>query len=119
MQYGLLEALFKDGPQFQEPLREKLRCSKQYVSKVLEALERAGYVQRKESSLEPTSEEGWVNPKAAASMERPERGRRIRMVEFTPAGKAVMKVVFPKRAKAVKAAMSVLSGKEQKSLSRL
>jgi hypothetical protein len=40
-------------------------------------------------------------------------------VRLTRVGKDVMKQVFPKRAKVVKAEMSVLDGREQKTLSRL
>lgn len=118
-EYGLLEAVFRDGPQFQEPLREKLRCSKQHVSRVVERLERAGYVRRRASSLKPAPEQRWVNPKEAASVDRPRRGHRIRMVKLTPAGEETMKRIFPKRTKVVKALMRVLDGREQRSLSRL
>ncbi len=90
-EYGLLEAVFRNGPQFQEPLREKLRCSKQHVSRVVERLERAGYVRRRASSLKPAPEQRWVNPKEAASVDRPRRGHRIRMVKLTPAGEETMR----------------------------
>lgn len=119
MQYRVLETLYRHGPQFQAPLSEKFRCSKQNVARVIEALERTGYVRRRASSLAPTSEKGWVNPKGAARMNRPEMGRRIQLVRLTRVGKEVMKQVFPKRAKVVKAEMSVLDGREQKTLSRL
>ncbi|MGH9747451.1 MAG: MarR family winged helix-turn-helix transcriptional regulator [Candidatus Acidiferrales bacterium] len=119
LQFRVLETLYRHGPQFQLEMSEKFRCCKQNVARVVKVLERNGCVRRSGSALAQTSTKGWVNPKAWASRNRPKKGRRIVLIRLTPSGKILMKHLFPKHAKVVKAEMKVLDGREQMTLIRL
>ena len=119
MQFRVLETLYHDGPQYQQALSRKFRCSKQNVAFVIKSLARRGWVRSKASRLGVTSAAGWVNPSGAASVKRPAQGRRIVLVELTPAGRRLIANVYPKHAKVVKAEMRALEGREQRTLSRL
>jgi DNA-binding MarR family transcriptional regulator len=119
MQYRVLERLYRHGPQYQLELSEKFRCSKQNVARVVKNLENGGAVRRSASSLPPTTARGWINPKGSAAMKRPLKGRPIVLIRLTPSGKMLMKHLFPKHAKVVKAEMKVLDGRELITLIRL
>ena len=119
MQYRVLETLYRHGPQYQLELSEKFRCSKQNVARVVKNLESGGAVRRSASSLPPTAARGWINPNAAAAMKRPLKGRPIVLIRLTPSGTMLMKHLFPKHAKVVKAEMKVLDGRELITLIRL
>ncbi|MGA9144469.1 MAG: MarR family transcriptional regulator [Candidatus Acidiferrales bacterium] len=119
LQYRVLETLYRYGPQYQPELNERFRCSKQNVARVVKILESGGSVRRSGAPLPPTTTRGWVNPNGARSMKRPETGRRIVLVRLTQGGKDLMKHLFPKHAKVVKAEMKVLDGREQMTLIRL
>ena len=118
-QFRVLETLYNQGPQHQQELSRKFRCSKQNVASVLERLEEMGWIRRKNASLPRTSSARWVNPAGAASEDRPARGRRIVRIMLSPEGRKVFAHVFQKHAKVVKAEMRALEGREQHTLSRL
>ena len=118
-QFRVLETLYNQGPQHQQELSRRFRCSKQNVASVLERLEEMGWIRRKNASLPRTSSARWVNPARAASEDRPARGRRIVRVMLSPEGRKAFGHVFQKHAKVVKAEMRALEGREQHTLSRL
>lgn len=109
MQFRVLEALHRGGPQYQQALSRKFQCSKQNVGWVLKSLQRQGLIRRARATL-PKKESSYANTKA---------GRRIVQMRLTPRGKEWIAWVFPKHAKVVKSHMRAIDGREQQTLSRI
>ena len=117
LQFRVLETLYNEGPQHQQELSRKFRCSKQNVASVLKRLKNNGWIRRESASLPRTSETNWVNPKA--KKERAAGGRRVVNVMLSPEGQRIFPDTFRKHSKVVKARMRALEGREQHTLSRL
>jgi MarR family 2-MHQ and catechol resistance regulon transcriptional repressor len=116
-QFRVLETLYNEGPQHQQELSRKFRCSKQNVASTLKRLEEDGWIRRESGSLPRTSEATWVNPKAKTA--RAAKGRRVVNVMLSPDGQRLFPDTFRKHSKVVKAKMRALEGREQHTLSRL
>ncbi len=93
-QAAVLEALAAHGPQHQQELATRLGRSKAQLTALAEALEGKGLVRR----------------------ERPAADRRFVTVTLTEAGRALLAVVEPARARAVAALMGALQGKQRRRL---
>ncbi|MGB8540801.1 MAG: MarR family transcriptional regulator [Candidatus Acidiferrales bacterium] len=117
LQFRVLETLYNQGPQHQQELSRKFRCSKQNVASVLDRLKKDGWIRRESASLPRTSQANWVNPKA--KKERAAGGRRVVNVMLSPEGRRIFPDTFRKHSKVVKARMRALEGREQYTLSRL
>ena len=96
-QFGVLETLLHLGALSQSDLCAKLLKSGGNITLVIDNLEKRGLVRR-----DP-------GPK----------DRRISIVSLTPAGTALIKVVFPQQLKAIQAEFSALTPEEQADLGRL
>ncbi len=96
-QFGVLESLHHLGPMCQSELGGKLLRSGGNITLVIDNLEKQGLVQR----------------------ERDQQDRRMMIVSLTPAGKALIKQIFPEHLKAIVSEMSVLSPQEQDNLGQL
>jgi len=96
-QFGALETLLHLGPLVQRELASKLLTSPGNVVMVLDHLERRGLVRR----------------------ERHPTDRRAMVVGLTDAGRALIEQLFPKHARTVAEAFSVLEPEEQEALHRL
>jgi DNA-binding MarR family transcriptional regulator len=93
-QAAVLEALAAHGPQHQQELATRLSRSKAQLTALAEALEGKGLVRR----------------------ERPAADRRFVTVTLTEAGRALLAVVEPARARAVVELMGGLEGKQRRRL---
>lgn len=93
-QEAVLEALAAHGPQHQQELATRLSRSKAQLTALAEALESKGLVRR----------------------ERPAADRRFVTVTLTEAGRALLAVVEPARARAVAELMGGLEGKQRRRL---
>jgi DNA-binding Lrp family transcriptional regulator len=115
--FRMLEMLYRDGTISIGLAAEKLNCSRQNVTGIIERLEKRGWVAR----------EIWNFPAAAIDESRlpvaqrgqPRQGRAIGVVRLTRLGKEFIGTTFPKHAKVVKCMMLALDGREQVTLSRL
>ncbi len=96
-QFGVLEALYHLGPLAQRDLCTKLLQSGGNMTLVVVNLEKRGLVRR----------------------ERPPENRRLVVVSLTPAGRRLIKRVFPRHAAIVAEDLAVLKATEQRELSRL
>jgi MarR family 2-MHQ and catechol resistance regulon transcriptional repressor len=96
-QFGVLEALLHLGPLTQRDLCLKLLTSGGNLTLVVRNLERRGLVAR----------------------QRPPANRRLVVVRLTPAGRRLIRRVFPVHARAVAAELQVLDAGEQEELGRL
>jgi len=64
MQFRVMEALFRGGPQYQQLLSQRFDCSKQNIARVLKGLLKAGAVRRDRCRLpsmprEKVAREAW------------------------------------------------------------
>lgn len=109
-QFRLLATLLHNGPQYEKAIGHQFHCSRQNVSKVVDSLVRMGCVHTSRSARVRRIRAGVLS-------ERPDR--RILLVRLTPKGEGLIRYVFPKHAKLVKAEMKVLDGRHQETLSRL
>jgi MarR family 2-MHQ and catechol resistance regulon transcriptional repressor len=96
-QFAVLEALHHLGPLYQREIGQKLLRSSGNITMVIDNLEKRGYVVR----------------------ERKKEDRRFIMVRLTDDGHALISNLFPIHAGKIAHEMSVLSGKEQKTLAQL
>ena len=96
-QFGVLDALYHLGPQNQKLIGEKLLCSGGNVTRVVDNLERDGFVLRKTNPLD----------------------RRYYHVRLTSSGRERIKKVFSEHLEVLVEAFSVLSPEEQAELGRL
>ena len=96
-QFGVLEALDHLGPLAQRDLCRKLLQSGGNMTLVVVNLEKRGLIRR----------------------ERPAENRRLVVVRLTPAGRRLIRRVFPRHAAIVADDLAVLSAAEQRELSRL
>jgi DNA-binding MarR family transcriptional regulator len=119
MEFRVLETLHRNGPQYQQALSRKFKCSKQNVGWVLKRLEWQGWVRRRATRLPRTTAAKWANPAGAAKMKRLAGGRRIVQIRLTAEGERLIAYAYPRHAKMIKAEMRVLDGREQQTLSRL
>jgi DNA-binding MarR family transcriptional regulator len=136
MQFRILQMIYRHGPQYQQAMSHRFRCSKQNVRCVVEGLERSGCIRRVPSYLRAVPlrdashrwAQDWVKRdeldapvrktvRTARGGDR--RGRKIILLRLTAEGKDLIAHVFPKHAKVVKSHMRVLDGREQVTLSRL
>ena len=117
LQFRVLEALFREGPQYQQPLSVKFQCSKQNIALVFERLEKSGAVRRGRCRL--PSKADHVELGFPEGSGKNWRGRWISLVVLTPAGKKLIANVIAKHKKVVKAWMRVLDAREQETLARL
>ena len=117
MQFRVLEALDREGPQYQQLLSVKFRRSKQSVGLVLERLKKLGAVRRDWCRLPATSDRVELGFEKGAGKNW--QGRRISLVTITPAGKKLIGGVIQKHKKVVKAWMRALDAREQVTLARL
>jgi MarR family transcriptional regulator, 2-MHQ and catechol-resistance regulon repressor len=113
LQFRVLQAVFHDGPMYQQAISRKFRCTKQNVSAVIDRMEQSGWISRESATL-PRRDSAIAKAPAGAAT-----GRKIVLVQLTPQGKQLIARVFPKHAKVVKAEMKMLEGREQQTLSRL
>jgi DNA-binding MarR family transcriptional regulator len=136
MQFRVLESIYRHGPQYQQAISHRFRCSRQSVQCVIQALERSGCIRRAPSYLPAVPSGEASHRRAQGLLKRDEldapvrktvrvarggerRGRKIVLLRLTPEGKDLIAHVFPKHAKVVKSHMRVLDGREQVTLSRL
>ena len=96
-QFGVLEALHHIGPLCQRELAGKLLKTSGNITMVIDNLEKSGWVQR----------------------QREQNDRRVVTVRLTGGGSRLIKRLFPRHARAVKAQMGALTVAEQKELARL
>lgn len=96
-QFAVLEALYHLGPLPQRDLCKKLLQSGGNMTLVAANLEKRGLVNRK----------------------RPPENRRLVIVRLTPAGRRLIRRVFPRHAEIVAEDLGVLNAPEQRELSRL
>jgi MarR family 2-MHQ and catechol resistance regulon transcriptional repressor len=96
-QFGVLEALFHLGPLCQRDLGKKLLKTGGNVTFVVVNLEKRGLLRRARDAA----------------------NRKFMNVSLTPAGRRLIRRVFPRHVAAVVAAMSSLSATEQEALARL
>lgn len=96
-QLGVLEALLHLGPMSQTALGEKLLRTGGSVTVCVNRLEKRGLVERRRSK-----EDG-----------------RVQVLHLTPAGRRLIKKVFPVHMKGIVSAMGALSATEQNELARL
>jgi len=96
-QFGVLEALFHLGPKSQRELAEKILKSGGNVTMVIDNLEKRGLVKR----------------------ERDKEDRRLYRVTLTPAGRKLIKNIFPRHAKKIASQMNLLTKEELKELGDL
>jgi MarR family transcriptional regulator, 2-MHQ and catechol-resistance regulon repressor len=118
MQFRVMEALFRGGPQYQQLLSRRFDCSKQNIARVLKGLLKAGAVRSDRCRLpsRPTEEvarEAWK--RAGLRWQ----GRWISLLTLTPKGKRFIARVIGKHKKVVRAWMRVLDAREQQTLGRL
>jgi DNA-binding MarR family transcriptional regulator len=118
MQFRVLEALFRDGPQYQQLLSQKFDCSKQNIAEVLKGLRKWGAVRMDRCRL-PSRPKDEVEAELWTRAGLRWQGRWISLVTLTPTGKRFIAHVIEKHKKVVKAWMRVLDAREQQSLSRL
>jgi MarR family 2-MHQ and catechol resistance regulon transcriptional repressor len=109
-QFRVLATLLHNGPQYEKAIGHQFHCSRQNVSKVVDSLVRMGCVQTSRSAIVRRIRAGVLT-------EAPDR--RILLLRLTAKGDALIRYVFPKHAKLVKAEMKVLDGRQQETLSRL
>lgn len=117
MQFRVLEALFREGPQYQQLMSRKFECSRQNIGGVLERLEKFGAVRRDRCKLPsaPTAETAQAVWEASAIRWQ---GHWISLVTLTPREKKFIAHVIAKHKKVLKSWMRVLDAREQKTLSR-
>lgn len=96
-QFGVLECLYHLGPLCQRDIGRKILKSSGNISTVIDNLEKRGYVTRERSS----------------------RDRRYISVKLTPAGRELIRHIFPGHVEEIVANMRKLSPREQQQLSRL
>ncbi len=118
MQFRVMEALFRGGPQYQQLLSRRFDCSKQNIAAVLKVLLKAGAVRSDRCRLpsrptEKLAQEAWK--RAGLRWQ----GRWISLLTLTPKGKKFIAQVIGKHKKVVKAWMRVLDSREQQTLGRL
>ena len=118
MQFRVMEALFRGGPQYQQLLSRRFDCSKQNIAQVLKGLLKAGAVRSDRCRLpsRPTEEPAREAWKRAGLRWQ---GRWISLLTLTPKGKRAIARVIGKHKKVVKAWMRVLDSREQQTLGRL
>jgi MarR family transcriptional regulator, 2-MHQ and catechol-resistance regulon repressor len=118
MQFRVMEALFRGGPQYQELLSRRFDCSKQNIARVLKGLLKAGAVRSDRCRLpsRPTEEVAGEAWKRAGLRWQ---GRWISLLTLTPKGKRFIARVIGKHKKVVRAWMRVLDAREQQTLGRL
>jgi len=115
-QYRILEALFHQGPQYQQELGRKFSCTKQNAAWVIGSLEEWGLVERVAARLPLEPPE---NPNGEPAKRNSREGRRIMKLRLTKEGEELIAYVFPAHAKVVKAEFRCLAGREQEALARL
>lgn len=96
-QFSVLECLYHLGPLCQRDIGHKILKSSGNISTVIDNLEMRGYVLRKRSRQD----------------------RRYISVTLTPAGRALIKSLFPDHVEAIVTNMKALTAREQQQLSRL
>jgi MarR family transcriptional regulator, 2-MHQ and catechol-resistance regulon repressor len=96
-QFGVLEALLHLGPLSQRELAQKILKSGGNVTMVVDNLEKRGLVTR----------------------ERDEEDRRLYRITLTPAGRKLIKSIFPRHAGKIASQMNVLTKEELKNLGAL
>jgi MarR family transcriptional regulator, 2-MHQ and catechol-resistance regulon repressor len=117
VQFRVLEALYREGPQYQQLLSVKFQCSKQSIGLVLERLKKLGAVRRDWCRLPATSDRVELGFEKGAGKNW--QGRRISLVTLTPAGRKLAGSVIEKHKKVVKAWMRAIDAREQETLARL
>jgi len=118
MQFRVMEALFRGGPQYQQLLSRRFDCSKQNIARVLKGLLKTGAVRSDRCRLpsrptEEVAQEAWK--RAGLRWQ----GRWISLLTLTPKGKRFIARVIGKHKKVVRAWMRVLDAREQQTLGRL
>ncbi len=96
-QFGVLEALYNLGPLSQRDIARKILKSTGNITLVIDKLEARGLVKR----------------------ERSKKDRRLYAVGLTPAGRRMIRSMFPRHAARVADEMKALTIAEQEELSRL
>ena len=96
-QFGVLEALFHLGTLSQRELAHKILKSGGNVTMVIDNLEKRQLVKR----------------------DRDEEDRRLYRITLTPAGRKLIKNIFPRHAEKIGSQMNILSEKELLELGRL
>jgi len=118
MQFRVMEAIFREGPQYQQLLSRKFQCSKQNIAAVLAHLQSWGGIRRDRCRLPSELADDVATGIKAGDGEK-WQGRWISLVRLTPKGKKLIGHVITMHKKVVKAFMRVLSAREQKTLSRM
>jgi len=118
MQFRVMEALFRGGPQYQQLLSQRFDCSKQNIARVLKRLLKAGAVRSDRCRLPSRPTEGAAREAWKRAGLR-WQGRWISLLTLTPKGKRFIARVIGKHKKVVKAWMRVLDAREQQTLGRL
>jgi DNA-binding MarR family transcriptional regulator len=136
-EYRVMERILRRGPLYPAMLGQRMGCTRQNVTRVIEKLERHGWVKRVEGKLPRRHrvEIGWimterVDRRAAAeeaakaavgraASGKDRTGRRVVRVFLTEKGREAIEDAVRKHEKYVKAEMRALEGREQETLSRL
>ena len=96
-QFGVLEALLHRGPQCQRELAERVLCSPNNMTALVDRLEERGLVERRAD----------------------EADRRMKRVHLTGAGEELVRRVFARHAAVLAGDLSVLDAQEQEALAAL
>jgi MarR family 2-MHQ and catechol resistance regulon transcriptional repressor len=96
-QFGVLEALLHRGPQCQRELAERVLCSPNNMTALVDRLEERGLVVRRAD----------------------EADRRMKRVHLTGAGTQLVRRAFARHAKVLEEDLSVLDAQEQEALAAL
>lgn len=115
--FRLLEMMYREGSVHLMQAAKRLGCSRANMEPLLARLEARGWVRREIVRLPPADIPETRLKKMQRGRKR--KGARSAVARLTPLGKKLMGVVLPKHAKAVKAFMRALDGREQESLSRI
>jgi DNA-binding MarR family transcriptional regulator len=100
-------------------MSHRFHCTRQNISQILNSLERMGCVERIRGAASALASAADAQGDPPSVPPLPRFDRRIVLLRLTKHGEDLIRYVFPKHAKVVKAEMRVLDGREQESLSRM
>ncbi len=115
--FRLMEMMYREGSINLMDAARRLGCTRQNMDPLLERLAQRGWVERVALIHAPADIPETRLPKARRGIER--TGWRTAMARLTPLGEKLIGVVLPKHAKAVKAFMRALDGRQQETLSEI
>jgi DNA-binding MarR family transcriptional regulator len=115
--FRLLEMMYREGSVTLAEAAKKMGCSRQNMDALMDRLAERRWVEREIVRLAPA----FIPETRLKKSQRGEKrkGARSAIARLSPLGEQLIGVVLPKHAKAVKAFMRALDGREQETLSRL